>query len=62
MCVSPQDYLQSQHKTVQDMLRECCTKLDSGEYTCAGKPNRCTVFAGICKMTFHTATDQKYLF
>ena len=26
----------SQSKTVQDMLNECCSKLDSGEYHCTG--------------------------
>jgi hypothetical protein len=28
-------YLQGQSKTVKDMLRECCSKLDSGQYHCS---------------------------
>ena len=33
-----QDYLRGQSKTVKDMLRECISRLDSGQHHCSGLP------------------------
>ena len=40
-----QDYLQSKHLAMKDVIQECCARLDSREYTCSGGPctNTCTV-------------------
>ena len=36
-----QDYLRGQSKTVKDMLRECISRLDSGQHHCSGLPVWC---------------------
>ena len=41
MFVFSQDYLQGQSKTVKDMLRECISRLDSGQHHCSGLPVWC---------------------